>query len=156
LKGRNAAIALALAAQAACWTSFDAELREGKRAPLHLQPLSTAAPALAYELIVIAPNDKAGRNKEPVALSERVGRELDELLRERGVRPTRLEATPVAGRWLRLTLTRGRERMRLEAERWEGDRLLGRSDHATPVHQVREDVGKLLVQILGEVAAPPP
>ena len=152
MKRRSVVIALALAAEAACRTSFDAELHEGARS--HIQPLSAVAPSFAYELIVIAPSDKVGRINGPVAFGERVGRELDELLRERGVRPTRLEATPVAGRWLRLILTRGRERIRLKSERWEGNRLLGSDEHATPVQRAREDVGLLLDRILDGVATP--
>jgi hypothetical protein len=140
------AIVLMLAAMVGCITPFDAELHEGL--PSNPPALAAAAPSIAYELIVIAPSDSVGRLNGPDLFGERVGRELDQIIREHGIRPTRLDTTPVPGNWLRLTLTRGRQQIRLKAERWDGDRLVSTEEQATRVQQVRSDVALLLDRLL--------
>jgi hypothetical protein len=49
---------------------------------------------------------------------------------------------------MRLTLTRGLDRIHLRAERWDADRFLGTEEHASPVHNVRGDVALLLDRLL--------
>jgi hypothetical protein len=150
---RSVAILVTLGAATACATPFYEELHDD--AARKASPVADTAPTLAYELIVIAANDSVGRLNGPETFGERVGRELDELLRERGVQPARLHAAPVAGDWLRFTLTRGRKQIRLKAEHWKGDRLVLTDDYATPAKNVRADVGRLLDRIVSSVARDP-
>ena len=146
MKRYSAAILVTLGTATACATPFYEELHDD--APRKVRPIADTAPTLAYELIVIAANDSVGRLNGPETFGERVGKELDGLLRERGVQPTRLDKPLVAGDWLRLTLTRGRKEIHLKAEHWTGARLIRTDEYATPVSKVRDDVGGLLDRIV--------
>jgi len=149
------ALAAALLATCACTYKFDEALRPDPWLPPRVLPGSAAS--LAYELVVIVPSDQTWLNRSD-AFGARVGRGVDDLLLDRGIRPVRLDCEPHDGAWMRLTLVHGRKQVDLRVEQWSGDRLLRERSYATKARGPRQDVGGLLDRFLHDfkLGASPP
>jgi hypothetical protein len=145
---------LAALAVLACGCSFklDEALQRDPSLPQRILPDS--APSLRYELLVIAPADQTSlRRTEP--FGTRVGWAVDDLLQDRGVRPSRLDGGAHEGAWMRLTLIHGRKQVDLRVEQWSGDRLLRERSYATKAQGPRQDVGDLLDRFLHDFKLAP-
>ena len=153
MTGRRLAFAFTFLASA-CSFRLDEALRAD--GAVQMRTVAESAPSVRYELAVIVPGDQAYLNR-PVSFGERVGRAMDDLLRERGVQPVRIDDRPKDGaRWTRLTLIHGRRSVDLTAEEWTGDRVNRVRIYTTGARNPRADVGALLDRLLRDVAAESP